>query len=188
MPFALAQDWSSLAGHARDRPAPAGPLGLVRRGRARSASALLLPFLLGATTLAAYLSGGIEASIVSVYFLILALGALLWEANAVVALAAFSILALWGLLYLQLRTGTLVRSLPFSASWVLLTSLILAATAIVLYFALQRFLTALERAHRNEQALAESNRQFEQEVAERRQAESSCNSAQPNWKPCGSSA
>lgn len=169
--FMLAQDWTSLLITFVIGLCLLGLLVLVRRGHIRSASGLLPLFLLVATTLAAYLSDGIEAGVVSAYFLIVALGALVLGANAVLILTILSILALWGLFYVQLRSGTLIHSLPFSTAWVLLTSLILATTAIVLRFALQRFHDALEQAHRNEQALAESNRQFEQEVAERRQAE-----------------
>jgi PAS domain S-box-containing protein len=171
MLFILAQEWTSLLITLVIGLGLLGLLALVRLGHVRYAGILLTLLLLVAGTAGACLSGGIEAGIVSIYFLILALGALVLDANAVLLLALLSILALWGLFFVQLESDTLIHSLHFSTGRVLLTSLILAATAIALRFALQRFQNALDHAHRNEQALADNVHQFEQEVAERKQAE-----------------
>jgi signal transduction histidine kinase len=140
---------------------------LVRRGCVRIASVLLVLLLLVAATLAAYTAGGVNAGAITAYFLILALSALLLSENAMLVVALLSVLALWGLFYAGLSGAIFVDNLQSSFVKLVIQSLMLGTTALVLRFAMRWLSGALELARSSEQALTQSNRELQREIAER---------------------
>ncbi len=144
---------------------------LVRWGRVRIASVLLVFLLLGAATLSAYTAGGVDAGAVTAYFLSLALSALLLSENAMLVVTLLSVLALWGLFYAALRGAISIDNLRNSFVKLVIQSLMLGATALVLRFTMRWLNRALELARSSERALIHSNRELQRGIAEREQIE-----------------
>ncbi|MBN1811403.1 MAG: hypothetical protein JXA14_06180 [Anaerolineae bacterium] len=133
----------------------------------RIASVLLVLLLLVTATLAAYTAGGVNAGAIAAYFLILALSALLLSENAMLIVALLSVLALWGLFYAGLSGAIIVDDLQDSFVKLVIQSLMLGMTALVLRFTMRWLGRALELARSSEQALIQSNRELQREIAER---------------------
>jgi PAS domain S-box-containing protein len=157
-------------------------LFFARRGYTLIVSIALVLQLLAATTGAAYGTGGVNAGVVATYFLILAVTALLLGGNAVLISALAGILALWGLFYAESRGIIVGDDLSSSFGRSVITSLVLGGTAAILRFTMQWLKNALERAYRDERALAEANRELEAEIVERRQTEEALRQSEERFR------
>lgn len=138
---------------------------LFRRGHVRAVSILLPLQLLVAATWAAYVTDSFNAGAITAYFLSMVVAALLLGGNAALISAALSILALWGLLYIEWDGLALIYGRPNSLGKTIIISAMLGSTAILLRFTIQQLNRALERTRRSERALAQSNRELEAEIA-----------------------
>jgi signal transduction histidine kinase len=148
-----------------------GLLILSRRGHVRAVSILLVLQLLAAATWAAYLTDSFNAGAITIYFLSMMVAALLLGGNAALISAALSVLALWGLLHVKWDRLALAHGRSDWLGKTIIISAMLGSTAILLRFTIQQLNEALERTRRSEHALAQSNRELEAEIAERRQIE-----------------
>ncbi|MCI0394571.1 MAG: ATP-binding protein [Chloroflexi bacterium] len=155
-------------------------LFLVRRGHVQAASVLLSVMFLFIITLSVYLFGGLASPIASSYIVIIVTAGLLLGGRAAIIFALLSMLLLLGVGWV-LDGGTLTSG-TFS-SWILYV-VIEGLMAAVLRLVLNSIQSTLERARRNERALAESNRELQaiqaslgQRVTERTRALQEVNTA-----------
>ncbi|MBN1890256.1 MAG: PAS domain S-box protein [Thermoflexales bacterium] len=136
----------------------------LRWGYMRAASIALVVELWASVTMAGYTSSGVDSGVISAYFLILPVAALLLGEVSVIVLAGLSVLALWGLFYT-------VPTPPALFGKTATISLMLGAAAMVLRFTVWWLNQAIAQARRDKQTLAASNRELEIEISERRRAE-----------------
>jgi PAS domain S-box-containing protein len=136
----------------------------LHRGYVRAVSIVLVVELWASVTVAGYAAYGVESGVISAYFLILPIAALLLDENSVFTFAGLSVLALWGLY-------CAFPPLPNSFGKTVTLSLMLGATAIVLRFTVRRLHQALDQARRGEQTLAASNRELEAALEALRESE-----------------
>jgi PAS domain S-box-containing protein len=150
-----------------------GGLFLMRRGRVQLASGLLSLTLWSGVTLLAVFAGGVSPTGGGGgYIAVILVGGLLLGGRAGIGLAALSALTGTVILTAQVQ-GLLPPPLipSTSASIWMLTLAYIAIVALLLHLAKDSINRTLERARRNEHALAQSNRELEAEIGERRRAE-----------------
>jgi len=139
-----------------------GALFLARRGHVRLTSILISGALWAIITVAAVLAGGVQSSSFSTSILVILIAGLLLGTRAGVLFAGLSTVAGLGMV-LAKRYGLLpepsIASSPV-ATWVALTANFMAAAAL-LHLTIRSLHDALERAWRNERALAERNRELD---------------------------
>jgi GAF domain-containing protein len=149
-----------------------GALFLMRRGRVQLASALFSLMLWSLVTLFAVFAGGVRSASFSIYTLVILIAGLLLGWRTGFILVGLSVVAGLGILYVEGK-GVLPTPLIATTSvsvWTAQTTGFIA-TAALLYLASRSIVDGLERARRNERALAESNRELETEIAERKRVE-----------------
>jgi PAS domain S-box-containing protein len=150
-----------------------GGLLLMRRGHVRLAAGLFSYGVWALHTLLAFISGGMSSFIpASGYMFVIVMASLLLGTRAAFTFVGLTAVAGLGMLYAE-SIGLL--PLPFMAlnsvsGWASLTANLIMVP-LLLNFAIQSINEALERARRNERALAESNRELQAEIAERVGAE-----------------
>jgi signal transduction histidine kinase len=143
----------------------------MRRGHVHAISILLSFILLVNGTIAVYFAGTIRAPIATVYILCIVIASLLLSTRAAIVFNLLSLLALLGLL--QVETAGLLPPIQVPVGitqWVTYAATF-SVTTVLLGLATRSINEALERARRNERALAESNRELQAEIAERKRAE-----------------
>lgn len=145
---------------------------LMRRGYIQLANLVLVLVLSLTTTITLYRLGGLRFPGVSLYILITLIAGLLLDVWLSLAMLGLLILAILGLYYAELA-GFISYTIANEPLPVVLvaTIVILAFTAVLIYLYSSQVKQALERARRNERALAENNRILKQEITERHQAE-----------------
>ena len=129
----------------------------MRRGYVREVSMLISTGLWASVTILAYTGGEMSDAALSGYFLVIAISGLLLGGRAALIFGLLSILAAsLGVLYASIAG---IRTSRISVAYVELISLTitLGATALLLRSAVQSINDALERARKNEHAVAESN-------------------------------
>jgi signal transduction histidine kinase len=149
-----------------------GALFLMRRGRVQLASALFSLMLWSIVTLSAVFAGGVRSASFSTYTLVILIAGLLLGWRTGFILVGLSVVAGLGILYVEGK-GILPAPLIATTSvsvWTAQTTGFIA-TAALLYLASRSIVDGLERARRNERALAESNRELETEIGERKRVE-----------------
>ena len=148
-----------------------GLLFLLRRGHVSAAGLLLSSVTWMIITAWIFSSGDIRDPTVTGYFLVIIIAALILGGRAAVISGLICILAVVGALYVQI-SGVMVIPVwdlhPFDLIVLVLT---LGIAALLLRFSVRGTAEAFERARRNERALAESNRELEAEITERRRVE-----------------
>jgi PAS domain S-box-containing protein len=160
-----------------------GALFLMRRGRVRLASQLLSTMLWLAVTVSAALAGGVRSASFGVFTLIILIAGLLLGWRGGLVFIGLSIVAGVGMLYAEahgLLPSPLVANTSLSL-WVVETTSFVAAAAI-LYLAVQSISSALQRARRNERALAQKNRELEAEIAGRARVEKALRESEERWR------
>jgi signal transduction histidine kinase len=150
-----------------------GALLLLRRGRVRTAGLLFSSALWLIITLSALFADGVRSASFSMYtVIVLAAGLLLgWRVGSV--FVGLSVLTGLAMLYAgshDLLPAPLIANTSLSL-WTAQTSGFVAAAAL-LYLVTRSIVEALERARRNEWALAATNRELEAEISDRAWAES----------------
>jgi signal transduction histidine kinase len=149
-----------------------GALFLMRRGRVQLASTLLSLMLWLIVTLSAIFAGGVRSASFSIYTLVILIAGLLLGWRAGFVFIGLSVVTGLGMLYTESK-GVLPLPLIANTSvsvWAAQTAGFIAAAAL-LYLATRSIVSGLERARRNERALAEANEGMQREITERKQAE-----------------
>jgi PAS domain S-box-containing protein len=132
---------------------------LMRRGHVRIASVLLSCTLLVIVTSSLTMIGGIRNNASTIYFLVVAVAALLLGGRAALVFGLASILATLGVFYAE-TSGGIILPMPASVDigdWIILSGA-LGIGALLLRFAVHSIAEGLERSRRHAQALAKSNR------------------------------
>ena len=144
-------------------------LYLTHQGQVRWAAILLLGPLWLIVTVISFIDGGVHSPATSTYLTVIFASGLLLGPRAGLRFAAGSLAASVVMIWAE-ASGWLPPSVVAdtrTVGWVGLATNILLATAL-LYPTSRTILGAIERARRNERALAESNQELRAEVAERR--------------------
>jgi PAS domain S-box-containing protein len=160
-----------------------GALSLMRSGRVRFACVSLSFALWGIVTLGVFDFGGVRGPSFSGYFVVILIAGLLLGGRAGIAFAGLSIVAGLGMLYAE-TSGILPPSpIPITpaSTWTLMTAILVLA-AVLLYLATRGLNDALERARRNERAVAESNRKLQLEITELAQAEEALRQGEAKYR------
>ncbi len=140
----------------------AGLLLLVRLGLVRLVSIVFLTLLWVLITVWIFGVSGISSdSSTLVYALIVVLAGLLLGGRAAMVFTAISSLAAIGAFYAEANGLLMVADSPVSLADALFVAVPLVLTGALLRYAVRGLSDALERARRNEQAQAETNRQLE---------------------------
>jgi len=135
---------------------------LMRRGHVRAASLVLVCALLIMATATIYVFGGVRGNAASAYFLVIAIAALLLGGRTALVFGLLAILATLGVFYVE-TSGALLFNLPPSvefADWFILAGVLMMAT-FLLRTAVNNIAEGFERARRNAQVLAQSNRELQ---------------------------
>jgi PAS domain S-box-containing protein len=139
-----------------------GVLFLLRRRLLRPASLLLASAFWVAVTLVALAMGGIGGPVVGAYVIIILVASLLLGGHAGMGFAALSVAGALGILLAETSHVLPWKILPVKpvSAWITQAA-ILGTAAGLLWQATRSLNDALERAHRNERGLAESNRELQ---------------------------
>jgi signal transduction histidine kinase len=135
-----------------------GLLLLLHRGHVRVAGALLSALLLMLITAAACTFKGLRNPLATAYLVVVAIAALFLGKRAAIIFGLLSILATLGV-YCAEVGGAIVFPMPVSievTDWVLSCTVLIVGT-LLLRFAVGSIAQGFEQAHRNAQALTESN-------------------------------
>jgi len=133
------------------------------RGRLTMVTVLFLLVMLIAFTANNLVFSGIRSSSAGAYFLVIILAGLLLGGRAAFLFALLSMLAAATLLYAELNGLVLVPVEPRADITDLVVFIIpLAVVGLLVRYAIQVLVTALDRARRNERAQAEANRALEE--------------------------
>lgn len=156
---------------------------LMRRGYVQVAVILLILILWGVVTVSLVRLGGVRLPGFTTYLVITLLAGLLLGIRAGVVVAGLSVLTGIGLLYAE-TSGLILYTAANAPPGLALTthSALLIITTLLLYLYTRQVNQALEQSHRNERALAESNRQLQNEITERRRAEEKLRQSQARLK------
>jgi PAS domain-containing protein len=149
-----------------------GLLRLIRLGRVELAALLLSSGVWVLVTLAAIAYGGVLTPGLFSYFSTILIAGLLLGRRAALGFVGLSILGSLGLLYADLRQilpSPFFPTTPFTMWWMAVMNFIMAG--VLLNWTVRSLNQALDRARRNECDLAQSNRNLQREIAERKQAE-----------------
>jgi methyl-accepting chemotaxis protein len=139
-----------------------GLLFLMRSGRVRLASVLLSSALSVFFILVTFGSGGVFSPSFGSYIVVILIAGLFLGRRAGIAFAGLGVVAGLGILYAEI-SGVLPPSpIPITPTlaWTAVTACFILA-AVLLYLATRSINDSLELAWRNEEALAESNRELE---------------------------
>jgi PAS domain S-box-containing protein len=164
-------------------------LYLLRRGRVRLASILFSSLIWVVAALTAATLGGLRTAAFSSCMVAILVAGLLLGWRAGVSLAALSTLAGLGLLYAE-RNGLLpppLVTITLESTWVTMTANFVLV-ALLLHLAIASINNALARAHSDERALAESNRELEAEISERQRAEEALRESEARWRSLAESS
>jgi GAF domain-containing protein len=139
-----------------------GLLVLAHRGHVRTVSLAYSFFMLAVVTAMMYAFGGIRNPGVSAYFVIITIAALLLGGRAAIIFGLLSALAALGIYYAEIKGAIIV---PLSAT-VGLSNLfalfvVFSLVSLLLRFAVRSIAEGFERANRNAQDLAETNRELQ---------------------------
>lgn len=161
-------------------------LYLMRRGRVREASLILVAAIWIYCNFVVAIFGGAQSPAIVLYLLVIIIAGLLLGGRAAVMLSAFSVFAGLGMMVAEvsnLLPPSLITISPIY-SWVALIMSMLVA-AVLLYLAMDSLNVALDEARRSAGALADKNRQLEamhrsleERVEELRVAESALRQSQ----------
>jgi methyl-accepting chemotaxis protein len=135
---------------------------LIHRGYVRESSILLSCILWISITLLAYVNGSVRDPILTGYFLVTTVASLLLGGRAAVIFGLLSMLATWGVFYLETSdpsVAPIVASQGLHSLVILIITL--GLTVLLLRFAVRSIAEGFDRAWRNERALIESNRELE---------------------------
>jgi GAF domain-containing protein len=134
----------------------------LKRGHVQVIGMLLSLVLWASITLLLFTSGGVSNFSVFGYFLLIGITGLLLGERAAFALAFSSLLSMLGLYYAEVN-GAIAARVETSTSPTELTVLIigLVIATLLVRFVVHTIAQGLERARRNERALAERNRELE---------------------------
>jgi PAS domain S-box-containing protein len=135
---------------------------LMRRGRVRTASVVLVCALLVMTTAIVYVFGGVRDNAATAYFLVVAIAAMLLGGRAALIFGLLGILSALGIFYVETR-GAILFPLPASvelADWLILAG-VLTIETFLLRSAVNNISEGFNRAHRNARALTQSNRELQ---------------------------
>jgi signal transduction histidine kinase len=139
-----------------------GLLYLVNYGYVRIVSVLFSSSLLAVTILSVYLIKGIRNNTASFYLVVIAIAALLLGKRMAVVFGLLSILTVLGIYYAEIW-GYVLYPMPTSVEaldWIMLCSALVVGT-FLMHFAVDNIDRGFERARRNAQALAESNKELQ---------------------------
>lgn len=132
---------------------------LLRLGKIRLSSVLLVSGSWIVTTLAVYSLGGISHPIVNFYFAVLIITALLLGGRSAFALSGLTVFAMLFLTAAD-QLGMIKHvSVTLQEYWIT-DSLLLIFSAILLFFGINNLSQALLHAYRNQVSLAQSNRKL----------------------------
>jgi diguanylate cyclase (GGDEF)-like protein/PAS domain S-box-containing protein len=141
---------------------------IMRRGYLRTASMLLVSFLLAVVTVVIYVFSGIRNNVASAYILVVAIAALLLGARDAAVFGLLSMLAALGVFYAEIN-GVIVIPIPDSVEFIdwLLLSAVLGMGILLLRYAVRSIAEGLEQARqeiterkRTEEALRVSEERF----------------------------
>lgn len=138
-----------------------GSLFLTRRGYVRTAGVLCTSFLLVTITVAIYTFKGIRSPVASMYFVVIAIAALLLGGRAAIIFGLLSALASLGVYYAEINDA-IVFPMPVSVDFLdwLFLFIVLSIGALLLRYAVRSIAQGFERASRHAQELAETNREL----------------------------
>jgi signal transduction histidine kinase len=148
-----------------------GLLWWLRRGHVYSTGVLLSGVIWVMVTLWAFTSGGVRNTAMSAYVLVIIVAGLTVGGRAAILAGVACVLAGAGAYFGQTRGLIPVAMRPLYPFDGVALVLILGLVALLLYYAARSTDDAFERARSNEQAMAESNRALQHEIAERELAE-----------------
>ncbi len=135
----------------------------IGRGRLTMVTVLFLLVMLIAFTANNLMFSGIRSSSATAYFLVIILAGLLLGGRGVFLFTLFSLLAAVGLFYAELNGFVMVPVDPRADLTDLVVFCIpLAVVGLLVRYAVQALVAALDRARRNERAQAEANRALEE--------------------------
>jgi GAF domain-containing protein len=131
---------------------------VLRRGHVRIVGVVLVTVLLVIVTLYIYYFGGIRNTLVSAYFVIIAIAGLVLGGRTAIIVGLLSMLTVMGVYYVELEWGLPVPFGPEAgvSDWMNLI-FSFGTMALILDFALRTIAEGFERARQSTQALAESN-------------------------------
>jgi PAS domain S-box-containing protein len=149
-----------------------GALLLMRRGYVQFASVSLSLTLWAIVTFGVFVFGGVRGPSLSGYFIVILIAGLLLGGRAGIAFAGLSVAGGWGVLQAELNGLLRPSPIPITAAstWTL-TTMVFILASVLLYLAIRNANDALERARRQEQALAQSNHELQHEIAAREKIE-----------------
>jgi signal transduction histidine kinase len=129
----------------------------MKRGHVRPVGVLLASMLLVNVTAGVYFAGTIRAPLVTAYALCILVAGLLISNRAAVVFTALSLLALFGLLQIEVAGLMAPIQAPTGITQWLTYAMTFSVTAVLLTLAIRSINEALERARRDSRALAEGN-------------------------------
>jgi GAF domain-containing protein len=138
-----------------------GLLVLTRRGRVQAASLLLSSMLFAIVTSVAYAFGIRYNYGVTAYFLVIVMAGLLMGGRAAIILGLLSMLATAAVFYAEARGAIVFAKTAVGVADLIIVVASLGLTSLLLRFAVRGIAEGFERARRNAQALAESNRELQ---------------------------
>jgi GAF domain-containing protein len=141
-------------------------LWLNRRGHTRSSSFTIMLMLFSLATFLLLTGQGIHDIAITLYPVIIIVASLLLDRRAFLVIVALIVITLGVIVYIEMNHGLAVAyPLPTRWSDFAILALILIITAVSVRFLSDSLIENLQRARRNEQALATSNTQLRQETA-----------------------
>jgi GAF domain-containing protein len=138
-----------------------GLLVLTRRGRVQAASLLLSSVLFAIVTSVAYTFGIRYNYGVTAYFLVIVMAGLLMGDRAAIILGLLSMLVTVAVFYVEARGAIVFAKTAVGVADLIIVVASLGLTSLLLRFAVRGIAEGFERARRNAQALAESNRELQ---------------------------
>ncbi len=135
---------------------------VMRRGHVKLASIITVLLFLTSTTLLIYFTGTIRTSITGFYIVCVVIAGLLLGNRGTIVFSVLSLLALGGLIQLEVTGQLPVTTLePIGASQWFTYAGILVIIAVLLVLSSTSLNQALARARANEQSLRQSNRELQ---------------------------
>ncbi|MBL7161528.1 MAG: GAF domain-containing protein [Anaerolineales bacterium] len=133
---------------------------LLRLGRVRASSFLLVAASWLLNTIGVFLLGGITHPFTGIYFIIILTAGLLLGGWAAIHTTTLTILAVLGLMIAEQREALLSVSTPLPAVFAVY-ALLFAFAAVLLYLATRNLAQAIERARANKASLTQSYHELE---------------------------
>jgi len=138
-----------------------GLLVLTRRGRVQAASLLLSSVMFAIVTSVAYTFGIRYNYGVTAYFLVIVMAGLLMGDRAAIILGLLSMLVTVAVFYAEARGAIVFAKTAVGVADLIIVVASLGLTSLLLRFAVRGIAEGFERARRNAQGLAESNRELQ---------------------------